>query len=114
MLLLHHPPLSPREDPSISRRKALRDSAKLRPLLRRYDFVLHGHTHKNTFLYAANTRIYGTASASAGNASFRQFDVDLVDNAWQISMQLHQLNNNEVTQVDAQTWTRKVDATAVA
>ncbi len=113
MLLLHHPPLSPREDPSITRRKALRDSALLRPLLSRYDFVLHGHTHKNTALVAANTRIFGTASGSAGNASFRQFDVVQMDNGWQISMQLHQLSNGEVTQVDAQTWTRKVDPTAV-
>ena len=113
VLLLHHPPLSPREDPSITRRKALRDSALLRPLLSRYDFVLHGHTHKNTALVAANTRIFGTASGSAGNASFRQFDVVQMDNGWQISMQLHQLSNGEVTQVDAQTWTRKVDPTAV-
>jgi len=109
VLLLHHPPLSPREDPSITRRKALRDSAPLRPLLSRYDFVMHGHTHRNTVLDAAGTRIFGTASASAGNASFRQFDVDQTDNGYQISMQLHQLSNSEVTQVDAQTWTRKVD-----
>ena len=107
VLLLHHPPLSPKEDPSISRRKALRDSAGLRPLLSRYDFVLHGHTHKNTFLNAANTHIYGTASASASNASFRQFDLNQVDNNWQISMQLHQLTDHEVAQVDAQTWGRK-------
>lgn len=110
VLLLHHPPLSPQEDPSISRRKSLRDSAKLRPLLSRYDFVLHGHTHKNTFLDTANTRIYGTASASASNASFRQFDMEQVDNTWQIRMQLHQLANNEVAQVETQTWTRKAGA----
>lgn len=112
VLLLHHPPLSPREDPSITRRKALRDSATLRPLLSRYDFVLHGHTHKNTFLAAANTRIYGTASASASNASFRQFDLDQVDNTWQISMELHQLTDNGVAQAETQRWTRNPGASA--
>jgi len=106
VLLLHHPPLSPREDPSISRRKALRDSNALRPLLGQYDFVLHGHTHKNTVLNAANTRIYGTASASASNASFRQFDLEQVDNRWQITMQLNQLANSRISQISDQTWIR--------
>ena len=65
----------------------------LRPLLSRYDFVLHGHTHKNTFLDAANTRIFGTASGSAGNASFRQFDVDQTDHGWQISIRVAAVNS---------------------
>ncbi len=106
VLLLHHPPLSPREDPSISRRKALRDSSMLRPVLGRYDFVLHGHTHRNTVLNAASTRIYGTASASASNASFRQFDVEPVDNGWQITMELHQLASNGMSRISTETWIR--------
>ena len=108
VLLIHHPPLSPAEDPSITRRKALRDSQRLRPLLARYDIVLHGHTHHNTVLEAASTRIYATASASTRHASFRQFDFDRVDDHWEIAMGLYHLDGDSVHEIASSRWRRSI------
>ncbi len=90
-LLIHHPPL-----PAMtSRRKRLRDAARLEAVLARRgcELVLHGHVHRNVAaLGAGGTRVYGTASgSSAGDkapAAYRVFDITSTDQGWQVAMRL--------------------------
>jgi len=94
-VLIHHPPLSGQ----CSRRKALRDTAQLEQLLRRYDIevVLHGHIHRNDeVLFNARTRVLGTASASNmgpdGRASYRVLDFSADASHWLVNARLRTLS----------------------
>ena len=90
-LLIHHPPL-----PGLTHaRKALRDADLFGAWLEhsRPDVVLYGHVHDNRSLAFDTTRMYCTASASSReDASYRIFDIEQVNDGWQIGMRLKRLD----------------------
>ena len=90
-VLVHHPPL-----PAMTRwRKGLLDAARLGDVLDRRgaEMILHGHVHRNVSRTGpGGIHIYGTASASSGSgaclAAYRSFDVERLDEGWQVDMRL--------------------------
>ena len=88
VLVLHHPPLPGMIQP----RKRLRDARALEAVLGEegVHLVVHGHRHRNTRTEHGDMRIYGTAPASAADASFRVFEIECQDDGWQVRAELVQ------------------------
>ena len=88
VLALHHPPLPGMIQP----RKRLRDAGALQTMLEEQGvhLVVHGHRHRNERTEHRGTRIYGTAPASAVDASFRVFEIQRREDGWQVRAELVQ------------------------
>ena len=108
-VLIHHPPL-----PRMSGwRKGLHDAKLFGRIVeeRAPALVLHGHVHANSsHAQGSATRIFGTASASSAHtlhpASYRTFDISVLENQWMVSMSLKQLDllSGQMQVIETQSW----------
>lgn len=109
VLLIHHPPM-----PGMTNwRKALKDAAALKAVLKHHPPVLifYGHLHHNHEQLWGETRMYCTSAASSiSDASYRVIDIEDKDGYWTFQSSLKTVSIENAGEelgfatIDRQSW----------